>query len=589
MSPRPGFLRRLRLRHAVFLALLLAGIVPLAISSYLLIFQNRDLIRTQREAEILSSAVALARDMDVFLGRIRERLAQFGEQLVVLTPPGSLESQMRTARFREYLRRFQSQQTDLEGMQIVNPVQDRALSGLPDLSELGHQTIEEARERAMDEERTVFRFLAGTDLETPKVVIAVPILDNRGKLRLVIAGLAELHLLDDLRDEAQEEDEVFLIDADHGVPWTAGVTPEDLADFERSGAPKKWANDQVHYLTPETAPDGTEMSVVSSRIEEAGWTVVVRRPASVAFEAVDEMVFKTLLSSLIVVLLALLLSFLAARQVSQPIQKLAQTSHEMADGNFGHRIETTGLLFEMADLGEDFNRMSAHVERYIGELKRAAQLNRDLFIGSLRAFVAAIDAKDPYTRGHSERVARVSRIVARYLGQTPEQQERIWIAALLHDVGKIGVEDRVLQKVGRLTEEEFRLMKLHPVIGAEIISPIEQLKHAQPVVRWHHENWNGRGYPDGLKGEEIPLDARIVAVADTFDAVTTNRPYQQAFTLEFAVETITKLTGKRFDAKITTAFLNAYENGEITVATPTLEERHERSPIEVEKRVLSMT
>src|SRR5262249_29422431 len=105
-------------------------------------------------------------------------------------------------------------------------------------------------------------------------------------------------------------------------------------------------------------------------------------------------------------------------------------------------------------------------------------------------------------------------------------------------------------------------MKLHTVMGADILSRIEQLKEMVPAVRWHHENWNGRGYPDGLKGEQIPLMARIVAVADCFDAITTNRPYQQAYSLQFAVETITKLTGSRFDAKIVTALLRAVEAGE---------------------------
>jgi putative nucleotidyltransferase with HDIG domain len=181
----------------------------------------------------------------------------------------------------------------------------------------------------------------------------------------------------------------------------------------------------------------------------------------------------------------------------------------------------------------------------------------------MRAFVAAIDAKDPYTRGHSERVAAFSRTIARYLQLPEEVQHKVWISGLLHDVGKIGVEDQVLLKEGKLTAEEFEKMKMHTVIGAEIMTPIEQLKEMVPGIRSHHEAWNGRGYPDGLKGEQIPLYGRIIGVADTFDAITTNRPYQQAYSLDYAVETIKKLTGSRFDAKIVTAFLRAFEAGEI--------------------------
>jgi putative nucleotidyltransferase with HDIG domain len=212
--------------------------------------------------------------------------------------------------------------------------------------------------------------------------------------------------------------------------------------------------------------------------------------------------------------------------------------------------------------------MGEHLERHVAQLRQAARVNRELFIGSLRAFSAAIDARDPYTRGHSERVAALSRTTARHLGLPEEAQERVWIAALLHDVGKIGIDDRILKKGGVLTPEEYEEMKAHPAIGADILSPIEQLREMIPAVRWHHEGWNGRGYPDGLRGESIPLIARIVAVADTFDAITTSRPYQEGYTAEFALQTITHMAGARFDAKIVTAFLGAFERGEIRAAKP---------------------
>jgi HD-GYP domain-containing protein (c-di-GMP phosphodiesterase class II) len=160
-------------------------------------------------------------------------------------------------------------------------------------------------------------------------------------------------------------------------------------------------------------------------------------------------------------------------------------------------------------------------------------------------------------------VAAYSRTIARYLGMPDEMVERVWISAVLHGVGKIGVEDRVLKKGGVLTPEEFEQMKLHPVIGAEIVEPIAALREMIPGIRWHHEAWNGSGYPDGLRGEQIPLMARILGVADTYDAITPNRPYQTASTPETAIGIIKKLTGTKFDAKITTAFLLAWEAGRI--------------------------
>ncbi len=262
-----------------------------------------------------------------------------------------------------------------------------------------------------------------------------------------------------------------------------------------------------------------------------------------------------------------------SRRISRPIQELTETSHEIAAGNFGKRVEVAGVGSEIGQLGRDFNQMSQHVQTYVERLQRAAQANRELFVGSMRAFVAAIDAKDPYTRGHSERVAAHSRTIAKRLGLDADTQHRVWVGALLHDVGKIGIEDRILKKGGVLTDEEYEQMKLHPVIGAEIMSRIEQLREMIPAIRWHHEAWNGAGYPDGLLADAIPLMARIVGVADTFDAITTNRPYQRAYETDFAIKRITELAGQRFDARIVSAFLQAYKDGEVQVrasaATPT--------------------
>ena len=141
---------------------------------------------------------------------------------------------------------------------------------------------------------------------------------------------------------------------------------------------------------------------------------------------------------------------------------------------------------------------------------------------------------------------------------TEDFRHRIWVGALLHDVGKIGIADRILQKVGKLTDDEYDVMKQHPVIGEEILRPIEQLADTLPGIRSHHEAWNGEGYPDGIRGEEIPLLARIVTVADTFDAITTHRPYQTGHSSDYAAEIITKLAGSRFDTRIVSAFMEAY-------------------------------
>jgi len=166
----------------------------------------------------------------------------------------------------------------------------------------------------------------------------------------------------------------------------------------------------------------------------------------------------------------------------------------------------------------------------------------------LDLMVAAIEARDPYTSGHSKRVARASRIIAKSLGLKPEQVERVEIAALMHDVGKIDEQfARILAKEGRLSPEEWETMKRHPVRSAELVGMLTSLKDIVPSVRHHHENWDGTGYPDNLKGDKIPLASRIIMFADTLDAITTDRPYRKALSVEDARGEFVKFRGKQFD------------------------------------------
>ena len=222
-------------------------------------------------------------------------------------------------------------------------------------------------------------------------------------------------------------------------------------------------------------------------LRATGWGVVAHKNTQVAFQQVQQLVLRILVFSGVAAFLALAIALAASRRFSLPIQRLAEASHEIAAGHFDRRVSTEGLSFEVAELAADFNRMSDTVQSYIARLQKAAEVNRQLFISSIRAFAAAIDAKDPYTRGHSERVASYSRAIARYLGLPKDVQEKVWISAVLHDVGKIGVEDQVLKKHGVLTPEEFEQMKLHPVIGADIVEPISALREHLPGIRWHHE------------------------------------------------------------------------------------------------------
>jgi putative nucleotidyltransferase with HDIG domain len=569
MSNPLQVIRRLKLRHVLFVSLLLAGIVPLTISNLLLLEKNRDLLEVEEQASLLRSAQALSRELSKDLAHLREQLQQVGIGLLLTPGPEVVVERLQEPWVVEYLQSFALAHPDLVALRVLDRDGVGARLGPGALPSVFAAALNVVFSGARSQNRPVYRFVIGPGAEESMVALAVPLTVDSTEARLVVEALFRFRLVEAaLEREVGQGVGVFIIDRDGSLLWSRNSSPETERAFRASELlgdfVKKPLNLTSEFVVEEEGRPRRTLAWVSP-VPETGWGIVVHKPRSAAFEATRQMIFNTVLASVLLVVLALFLALAVARGLSRPIQRLAETSHEIAAGNFGQRVEAESLGFELADLARDFNRMSDHVERYVEELRQAAQTNRELFIGSIRAFAAAIDAKDPYTRGHSERVAAYSRSIAQYLSLSEGVSYRLWVGALLHDIGKIGIGDSILNKEGVYTPEEYDQMKLHTVKGAEILSPIEQLREMIPLVRWHHENWNGRGYPDSLRGEEIPLLARVVAVADTFDAITTARPYQRTYELEEAVQTITKLTGSRFDAKVVTAFLTAYEEGEIFV------------------------
>ena len=178
---------------------------------------------------------------------------------------------------------------------------------------------------------------------------------------------------------------------------------------------------------------------------------------------------------------------------------------------------------------------------------------RDLFFGSVSALSQAIDAKDGFTRGHADRVSRIAGAISRDMGLSEAEIEKIELAGLLHDIGKIGVEDRILMKPMRLDADEQELMRRHPQYGASILEPSAALRPLVPFVLHHHENFDGSGYPDGLRGEQIPLGSRIIIVADAYEAMTSDRIYRKSIGHERAVEQLNKYKGSQFDPRIVRA------------------------------------
>ncbi|MGH9785504.1 MAG: HD-GYP domain-containing protein, partial [Terriglobia bacterium] len=215
------------------------------------------------------------------------------------------------------------------------------------------------------------------------------------------------------------------------------------------------------------------------------------------------------------------------------------------------------------ELATTFNRMTSDLELFVQQLRDAATQNHNLFMDSIRMIAAAVDEKDPYTHGHSERVSRYAVLIARNLGLPDDEVDKIRISALLHDIGKIGIEDAVLKKPGKLTPDEFAMMKQHTLKGAAIARRVAQLSEMVPGIELHHEWLDGRGYPFGFQDGQIPVMARIIAVADTFDAMTTHRPYQSAMEPAAAVEYILSFANKKFDAAAARALENIFQDGQL--------------------------
>jgi len=203
----------------------------------------------------------------------------------------------------------------------------------------------------------------------------------------------------------------------------------------------------------------------------------------------------------------------------------------------------------------DLQLRNLQLKAAVRELRKARDQVETSYMQTLQSLAAALDAKDPYTAGHSERVARWASMIARRLSLSREEIEDIRAVSLLHDIGKIGLPEKILNKAGRLNSEEMDMVKMHPIIGAQILEPIGSFARYVPIVRHHHEWYNGHGYPDGLGGNDLPLAVWVTALADAFDAMTSNRPYRKGQTMDFAFSQMIGGMDRQFSSECVRLFL----------------------------------
>lgn len=275
----------------------------------------------------------------------------------------------------------------------------------------------------------------------------------------------------------------------------------------------------------------------------------------------------------------LIIASLGMASISAVVRMLSRLSAEasrVAEGKLNRPIQV-GENGEIGHLADSLNRIQERMQQGMSEARNQAQALQEVsqenvrlyqnleasYVGILAALAATVEAKDSYTKGHSERVAKYAALIGWDMGLREAELEILANAAILHDIGKIGVSDQILQKKGRLTGKEWETLKIHPLIGKKIVTPVEILKDVVPIVYYHHERYDGTGYPEGLEGKEIPLGARILAVADAFEAMGSERVYRHAFPSEEIVVKFKEGSGTQFDPEVVRVFLAITEDGRI--------------------------
>ncbi len=552
---------RLRIVTALLAALAVVSIVPLVLLTLNVTRINREALETNQKVLLKGSSVGLAEKVEGTITKAQEklRLIADGLRLASSMSPDPFYYLSKKELLREY--------TDADPGILVLRAWDRDGVGAaaeprtPDLD--GERALRQAWAAAVRGETWVGEPFTSGAFPEGGIVLAVPVrtADGQEPIGAVEALLSLAPIKARLDQEAQSSGVVaYVVDRSGTLVLASDPAAFPSKDLHALDLVSEFIAHPVRMTKSYTRGKRRVLGTLAA-MSTPDWGVIVEKDEARAYASVTQAQKESFLLALFSLGFAALVALFAARMLAHPLEELVEKVRSIAGGELKQRVEVRGVR-ELAELSETFNSMSDSLEKSIEKLKLAAKENQELFINSVRTLAAAIDAKDPYTRGHSERVARYAVVLAKNMGLPPEEVRIVRLSALLHDVGKIGIDDRILRKPTALTAEEFEVMKTHPIKGALIMGQIPQLKEILPGIKHHHEKWAGGGYPDGLKGEKIPLVARVVAVADTFDAMTTTRPYQKAMPLAYVIKQIKSFAGKSFDPVVIAALDKAWSSGD---------------------------
>ena len=573
--PKPS---RLPILYVILSVLILVSVVPMYFYSAQVESINRDRLITNERLLQNTVTRSLADDISQHQDSLRLMLANLSSALQVASGGDFTAEHVQAPELRALLENFVSSSKDVAYATLLNAEAKGISAGriTPDpflQSELSRAYVAGREGRSYTGQALV---VGSGKSQRTVMLVSTPVMTS-GRFVGIIGSVVDLQFLVRRLQEVSHGGLIpYVVDSQGRL--VAGATPDyatgqDMKDLEIvRNFVELGTKAQMVAATREFNLNGknpVKMLGTYSPVTNLAWAVVVQKPRADAYRGVYEMQRTGRILAIMAIALSVAISVFAARRITNPLEVLTQSSRAIAGGDFSQRVHLSSHT-EIGELAETFNVMSEELEHFVLDLKRAANENRELFMGSIVMLAGAVDEKDPYTRGHSDRVTRYSVMLAREMGIYEDYIEVVRISAQLHDVGKIGIEDRILKKPGALTPEEFEIMKTHTTKGANILRPVAQLKDMIPGIELHHESLDGRGYPHGLKGDDIPLLPRIIAVADTFDALTTNRPYQQAHDAKDALRIIHSLSGKRLDPTVVAAMTAIYERGEISIPRPTV-------------------
>jgi HD-GYP domain-containing protein (c-di-GMP phosphodiesterase class II) len=567
---------RVPLLYVILGVLLALSVVPMYFYSAQIEMLNRERLKTNEMLLQNTVTRSLADDISQHQETLRMMLANLASSIQVTTGNDIGSQNIEAPELRALLEHFVSSSNDIAYATVLNADAKGISAGRIEPDAFLQRELERAYNAAHEKRGYSGQPLVVGSGKSARTVLLVstPILYDDRFLGMIGSVVDLQFLIRRLQEVNRAGLMPYVVDSQGRLVAAASAEFATGQDMTSSDIVRSFVDDgakaQLAATREFAVRDGknkTEMLGTYSPVSALDWAVVVQKPRDEAYRSIYEMQRTGRLLALLAVFLSIGLSIFSARRITHPLQVLAESSRAIAKGDFTQRVHIKTRT-EIGELASTFNTMSEELEQFVEDLKRAAEENKALFMGSIQMLAGAVDEKDPYTRGHSDRVTKYSLMIAGEMGLDPGFLEILRISAQLHDVGKIGIEDRILKKPGALTPEEFEIMKTHTTKGANILRPVTQLREMLPGIELHHEALNGRGYPYGLKGDEIPLLPRVIAVADTFDALTTNRPYQQAHDPFEAVRIIESLSGKRLDPTAVTALLAVFLRGDIKIPKP---------------------